>query len=263
MPLDAERIAARADDALAGAGVRVARRRARRPTMSRPSAGGPAPPRGWWSMADAQTAGRGRLGRSWHSPPGENLYLLDAAAAGAPAVEIPPLTLLAGAAVARGARAARPEAAAQVAERRAAACARQTAVRRGRQEDRRHPHRDGERGRARRARRGRHRPQRQRHRAPARACRARDVAGAGDRARRSTASELLAAVLVGARAALRRLRAARAGGGGAALASRTARSGTRCRVRRPGDATISRGSPGRRPRRRPARRRTMTGRFTA
>lgn len=26
-------------------------------------------------LADAQTAGRGRLGRKWHSPPGENLYV--------------------------------------------------------------------------------------------------------------------------------------------------------------------------------------------
>src|SRR5204863_9598302 len=25
-------------------------------------------------IADTQTSGRGRLGRSWHSPPGENLY---------------------------------------------------------------------------------------------------------------------------------------------------------------------------------------------
>ena len=50
--------------------------------------------------ADAQTAGRGRLGRSWHSPPGDNLYLsLLLRPSRAPA-EIPPLTLLAGAAVA-------------------------------------------------------------------------------------------------------------------------------------------------------------------
>ena len=50
--------------------------------------------------ADAQTAGRGRLGRSWHSPPGDNLYVsLLLRPTRAPA-EIPPLTLLAGAAVA-------------------------------------------------------------------------------------------------------------------------------------------------------------------
>jgi len=50
--------------------------------------------------ADTQTAGRGRLGRSWHSPPGDNLYVsLLLRPKRAPA-EIPPLTLLAGAAVA-------------------------------------------------------------------------------------------------------------------------------------------------------------------
>lgn len=51
--------------------------------------------------ADTQTGGRGRLGRSWHSPPGQNLYfsllLRPALAARAAA----PITLLAGAALAR------------------------------------------------------------------------------------------------------------------------------------------------------------------
>jgi len=51
--------------------------------------------------ADAQTGGRGRLGRSWHSPAGENLYLSLLLRPARPAAEIPPLTLLAGAAVAR------------------------------------------------------------------------------------------------------------------------------------------------------------------
>jgi BirA family biotin operon repressor/biotin-[acetyl-CoA-carboxylase] ligase len=51
--------------------------------------------------ADAQTDGRGRLGRTWHSPPGENLYVSLLLRPRRPAVEIPPLTLLAGAAVAR------------------------------------------------------------------------------------------------------------------------------------------------------------------
>jgi BirA family biotin operon repressor/biotin-[acetyl-CoA-carboxylase] ligase len=32
-------------------------------------------PSGAAFIADSQTAGRGRLGRSWHSPPGENLYV--------------------------------------------------------------------------------------------------------------------------------------------------------------------------------------------
>ena len=51
--------------------------------------------------ADAQTEGRGRLGRSWHSPAGENLYFSLLVRPARAAAEIPPLTLLAGAAVAR------------------------------------------------------------------------------------------------------------------------------------------------------------------
>src|SRR5262245_28576295 len=51
--------------------------------------------------ADAQTGGRGRLGRSWHSPAGENLYFSLLLRPARPPVEIPPLTLLVGAAVAR------------------------------------------------------------------------------------------------------------------------------------------------------------------
>jgi BirA family biotin operon repressor/biotin-[acetyl-CoA-carboxylase] ligase len=51
--------------------------------------------------ADAQTAGRGRLGRTWHSPAGENLYLSILLRPTRPPAEIPPLTLLVGAAVAR------------------------------------------------------------------------------------------------------------------------------------------------------------------
>jgi BirA family biotin operon repressor/biotin-[acetyl-CoA-carboxylase] ligase len=50
---------------------------------------------------ESQTAGRGRLGRVWHSPAGENLYLSILLRPSRPAPEIPPLTLLAGAAVAR------------------------------------------------------------------------------------------------------------------------------------------------------------------
>jgi BirA family transcriptional regulator, biotin operon repressor / biotin---[acetyl-CoA-carboxylase] ligase len=50
--------------------------------------------------ADVQRAGRGRLGRSWHSPAGENLYLSILLRPVRPAAEIPPVTLLAGAAVA-------------------------------------------------------------------------------------------------------------------------------------------------------------------
>jgi BirA family biotin operon repressor/biotin-[acetyl-CoA-carboxylase] ligase len=51
-------------------------------------------------VADSQTGGRGRLGRSWHSPPGENLYLSLLLRPGLPATLVPPLTLLAGAALA-------------------------------------------------------------------------------------------------------------------------------------------------------------------
>jgi BirA family biotin operon repressor/biotin-[acetyl-CoA-carboxylase] ligase len=50
---------------------------------------------------DVQAAGRGRLGRAWHSPEGENLYVSLLLRPTRPAGEIPPLTLLAGAAVAR------------------------------------------------------------------------------------------------------------------------------------------------------------------
>ncbi|HVU49482.1 MAG TPA: biotin--[acetyl-CoA-carboxylase] ligase [Polyangia bacterium] len=50
---------------------------------------------------ERQAAGRGRLGRAWHSPAGENLYVSILLRPARPAPEIPPLTLLAGAAVAR------------------------------------------------------------------------------------------------------------------------------------------------------------------
>jgi BirA family biotin operon repressor/biotin-[acetyl-CoA-carboxylase] ligase len=50
---------------------------------------------------ERQSAGRGRLGRTWHSPAGENLYASILLRPTRPAPEIPPLTLLAGAAVAR------------------------------------------------------------------------------------------------------------------------------------------------------------------
>jgi BirA family biotin operon repressor/biotin-[acetyl-CoA-carboxylase] ligase len=50
-------------------------------------------------LADAQTAGRGRLGRSWSSPAGENLYLSIIWRAGLDAVDPPLLALGAGLAV--------------------------------------------------------------------------------------------------------------------------------------------------------------------
>jgi BirA family biotin operon repressor/biotin-[acetyl-CoA-carboxylase] ligase len=58
-------------------------------------------PAGLVIAADAQTVGRGRLGRVWHSPAGENLYVSLLLRPRRSAAEIPPLTLLAGAAVAR------------------------------------------------------------------------------------------------------------------------------------------------------------------
>ena len=65
--------------------------------MERGRAGAPT---GLVVASDAQTAGRGRLGRSWHSPAGENLYFSIVLRPTRPPSEIPPLTLLVGAAVA-------------------------------------------------------------------------------------------------------------------------------------------------------------------
>lgn len=58
-------------------------------------------PSGLVVAADAQTAGRGRLGRAWHSPPGANLYLSILLRPARPPSDIPPLTLLVGGALAR------------------------------------------------------------------------------------------------------------------------------------------------------------------
>jgi BirA family biotin operon repressor/biotin-[acetyl-CoA-carboxylase] ligase len=58
-------------------------------------------PEGLVVATERQSAGRGRLGRAWHSPGGENLYLSILLRPARPAPELPPLTLLAGAAVAR------------------------------------------------------------------------------------------------------------------------------------------------------------------
>lgn len=57
-------------------------------------------PEGTLVVADAQTGGRGRLGRSWHSPPGANLYFSLLLRPSRPPPDVPPLTLLAGAALA-------------------------------------------------------------------------------------------------------------------------------------------------------------------
>jgi BirA family biotin operon repressor/biotin-[acetyl-CoA-carboxylase] ligase len=58
-------------------------------------------PHGATFIADAQTAGRGRGGHAWHSPPGENLYLSIVLRPAVAATEIAPITLAAGLAVAR------------------------------------------------------------------------------------------------------------------------------------------------------------------
>ncbi len=47
-------------------------------------------------IAELQTAGRGRLGRSWHSPPGLNLYTTVILRPTRPIAEIPRLSLMAG-----------------------------------------------------------------------------------------------------------------------------------------------------------------------
>ncbi len=52
-------------------------------------------------VADAQTAGRGRLQRVWHSPAGQNLYLSLLLRPPLPARHAAPMTLLAGAALAQ------------------------------------------------------------------------------------------------------------------------------------------------------------------
>jgi BirA family transcriptional regulator, biotin operon repressor / biotin---[acetyl-CoA-carboxylase] ligase len=57
-------------------------------------------PHGAAFLADAQTAGRGRGGRVWHSPPGENLYLSVVLRPCLPARSVAPLALVVGLAVA-------------------------------------------------------------------------------------------------------------------------------------------------------------------
>jgi BirA family transcriptional regulator, biotin operon repressor / biotin---[acetyl-CoA-carboxylase] ligase len=56
-------------------------------------------PEGAVVLAETQERGRGRVGRPWHSPPGENLYLSLVLRPARPPHELPPLTLAAGLAV--------------------------------------------------------------------------------------------------------------------------------------------------------------------
>jgi BirA family biotin operon repressor/biotin-[acetyl-CoA-carboxylase] ligase len=58
-------------------------------------------PSGSAFLADTQTLGRGRLGRSWHSPPGDNLYLSLVLRPRTPSERLAPLSLALGVAVAR------------------------------------------------------------------------------------------------------------------------------------------------------------------
>jgi BirA family biotin operon repressor/biotin-[acetyl-CoA-carboxylase] ligase len=61
-------------------------------------------PEGTIVIAEAQTAGRGRLGRSWHSPPGTNLYCTVLVRPPRPPAVVPQLALVAGVAVADAVR---------------------------------------------------------------------------------------------------------------------------------------------------------------
>ncbi len=56
-------------------------------------------PHGGVVVADFQRAGRGRLGRVWHSPPGSNLYFSVVLRLSLPMERVPPITLCAGLAV--------------------------------------------------------------------------------------------------------------------------------------------------------------------
>jgi BirA family biotin operon repressor/biotin-[acetyl-CoA-carboxylase] ligase len=53
-------------------------------------------PHGTVVIARAQRAGRGRLGRAWYSPPGENLYLSCVLRPRCAPARVPPITLAAG-----------------------------------------------------------------------------------------------------------------------------------------------------------------------
>jgi len=76
----------------------------------RRASAGDASPEGLVVLADEQTAGRGRRGHTWHSPPGAGLYVSVVLAPGAARVDPPRATLLttlaAGVAIAEGIEAA-------------------------------------------------------------------------------------------------------------------------------------------------------------
>jgi BirA family transcriptional regulator, biotin operon repressor / biotin---[acetyl-CoA-carboxylase] ligase len=58
-------------------------------------------PHGATYVADQQSAGRGRQGRAWHSPAGQNIYASSVLRLALPAAALPPLALAVGVAVAR------------------------------------------------------------------------------------------------------------------------------------------------------------------
>jgi len=58
-------------------------------------------PEGCIVVADAQSGGKGRMGRVWHSPPGVNLYCSLILRPAVPSIRVPQLTLLLAAAIHR------------------------------------------------------------------------------------------------------------------------------------------------------------------
>jgi BirA family transcriptional regulator, biotin operon repressor / biotin---[acetyl-CoA-carboxylase] ligase len=60
-------------------------------------------------IAELQNAGRGRLGRSWHSPPGINLYATIILRPHIPLIEVPCLSLVAGVAAAEALETVAPD----------------------------------------------------------------------------------------------------------------------------------------------------------
>lgn len=65
-------------------------------------------PQGTAVIAETQTAGRGRMGRGWHSPPGVNLYTTIILRPAMPLSEVARLSLVAGVAVAEAMETAAP-----------------------------------------------------------------------------------------------------------------------------------------------------------
>ena len=76
--------AARRADRMAHALLREVGLDAAKPRRSWPRA---APTQGEVVIAEQQTAGRGRMGRTWHSPPGVNLYAPSSCAPQMPVAE--------------------------------------------------------------------------------------------------------------------------------------------------------------------------------